>query len=373
MDGTISYVSQQCIRCSKSEYVLDSNNSNYICQPCPVGAVCDGSKLFGLVNASTWVEDPQQGIYVLQSCPAGYQLINTLPDSSDFSYISQECQLCPASFFCVGGSEMAIQCPTGMFSLAGSNKSSDCYPVVFIEVSFSMDISRVDLTQSKQEAVIAAIAEAAHYNPAKVIIDNLQSARRLQVASTNLVCEVAADNFQDGQAVAGALTQDSISAALAEKGLPSCTLISVVILDNYSSNILLIVGGILGAVIVVAIIALLAFFLRRGSSISASRRLIGADIGTPANQKDLPHELRDKYEVIRVIGRGTFGVVMEAWQLTNNRRRLKRAVKLVHAQGRQLDEKEIRRLDREVSPSFLRALFTGLGLLRTDKIMRRLP
>ena len=373
MDGTISYVSQQCIRCSKSEYVLDSNNSNYICQPCPVGAVCDGSKLFGLVNASTWVEDPQQGIYVLQSCPAGYQLINTLPDSSDFSYISQECQLCPASFFCVGGSEMAIQCPTGMFSLAGSNKSSDCYPVVFIEVSFSMDISRVDLTQSKQEAVIAAIAEAAHYNPAKVIIDNLQSARRLQVASTNLVCEVAADNFQDGQAVAGALTQDSISAALAEKGLPSCTLISFVILDNYSSNILLIVGGILGAVIVVAIIALLAFFLRRGSSISASRRLIGADIGTPANQKDLPHELRDKYEVIRVIGRGTFGVVMEAWQLTNNRRRLKRAVKLVHAQGRQLDEKEIRRLDREVSPSFLRALFTGLGLLRTDKIMRRLP
>ena len=328
--------------------MLDSNNSNYMCQPCPVGAACDGSKLFGLVNASTWAEDLQLGIYVLQSCPAGYQLINTLPDSSDFSYISQECQLCPASFYCVGGSEIAIQCPTGMFSLTGSNKSTACYPVVFVVVSFSMDIARVDLTQPKQEAVIAAIAEAARYNPAKVIIDSLQSARRQQVTSTNLVCEVAADNHQDGQAVAGALTQDSISAALAVQGLPSCTLISINVLDNYSSNVLLIVGGVLGAVIGVVIIALVAFFLRRGSSFGASRRLIGADIGTPANQKDLPHELRDKYEVIRVIGRGTFGVVLEAWQLTNNRRRLKRAVKLVHAQGRQLDEKEIRRLDREV-------------------------
>ncbi len=350
-EGTISYESQQCIPCKKTEYVLDSNNSKYVCQPCPVGAYCDGISLFPMVNGSTWVADLQDGYYVLQSCPSGYELINTLPNSADFSYKSQMCLLCPASFYCLGGSEIGIACPTGTFSFVGANQSSQCFPVVLIVVTFTIQIARVELTYIKQTALINALAAAARCDPGKVIIDSMQGARRV-MGSTNVICKIAAENHGEGQSISGALNQDSINVQLAKQGLPSCTLISILVLDNYSSNTIPIVAGVLGAIGGIGLIAGLVYFFKRGTSIGASRRLIGANVGTPANQKDLPHELRDKYEVVQVIGKGTFGVVLEAWQLTNNRRRLRRAVKLVHAQGRQLSDKEIRRLDREVLYSF---------------------
>jgi hypothetical protein len=81
---------------------------------------------------------------------------------------------------------------------------------------------------------------------------------------------------------------------------------------------------------------------------AASRRLIGAATGTPANQRDLPEELRRKYKAELVIGTGSFGVVLEAWQLNNGRRVVQRAVKIVHARRKNFSDKEVRALDREV-------------------------
>ena len=80
-----------------------------------------------------------------------------------------------------------------------------------------------------------------------------------------------------------------------------------------------------------------------------SRRLIGAKRGTIAGQKDLPYELRSKYEAIAVLGSGAFGVVIDAWQLSNKQRTVRRAVKLVHARQRKFEEKDVRRLHREVN------------------------
>ena len=58
--------------------------------------------------------------------------------------------------------------------------------------------------------------------------------------------------------------------------------------------------------------------------------------------------MRGKYEAARVLGCGAFGVVLEAWQLNNGRRGVRRAVKLVHSRGRGFTETEARRLEREV-------------------------
>ena len=80
----------------------------------------------------------------------------------------------------------------------------------------------------------------------------------------------------------------------------------------------------------------------------ASRRLIGAAIGTLANQRDLPEELRHKYKAEKVVGAGSFGVGLEAWQLNNGKRAVQRAVKVVHASRKVFSDKEIRALDREV-------------------------
>ena len=79
-----------------------------------------------------------------------------------------------------------------------------------------------------------------------------------------------------------------------------------------------------------ALLALAAVCWRR-LRVVTSRRLLGAAVGALAEQGDLPYELRRKYEAVRVVGRGAFGVVIEAWQLTNGRRNIRRAVKLMCA------------------------------------------
>ena len=63
-------------------------------------------------------------------------------------------------------------------------------------------------------------------------------------------------------------------------------------------------GTILPAVLVgtvgaVALAAAGGWLWRRQSAV-ASRRLIGAPKGTPANQQDLPAQLRRKYEAVQV-------------------------------------------------------------------------
>jgi hypothetical protein len=79
-----------------------------------------------------------------------------------------------------------------------------------------------------------------------------------------------------------------------------------------------------------------------------SRRLIGAGKGTPANQKDLPYELRRRFEAVKVLGSGSFGVVIEAWNICNGKPTIRRAIKLVHARHSVFEEKDLRRLNREV-------------------------
>ncbi len=51
---------------------------------------------------------------------------------------------------------------------------------------------------------------------------------------------------------------------------------------------------------------------------------------------------------VQVLGSGSFGVVLEVWQLTGGRRAARRAAKLVHARERVLTQSELRRLNREV-------------------------
>jgi hypothetical protein len=69
-DGvTFSQDSQRCFQCSQNQYVVDSNDPNFSCNRCPVGAICNGSSLRGLVNRSVWAPDYKTGLYILRSCP----------------------------------------------------------------------------------------------------------------------------------------------------------------------------------------------------------------------------------------------------------------------------------------------------------------
>jgi hypothetical protein len=65
----VSILAQECVLCQTNEYILDPNIPRFRCQSCPVGAVCNGSSLQGLVKGSVWVADYVAGQYRLVGCP----------------------------------------------------------------------------------------------------------------------------------------------------------------------------------------------------------------------------------------------------------------------------------------------------------------
>ena len=68
-----------------------------------------------------------------------------------------------------------------------------------------------------------------------------------------------------------------------------------------------------------------------------------------ANQGDLPLELRDKHEVVKVLGGGSRGVVTEAWQLSGGQRTTLRAIRVMYARGKgRVTTDELKWLDYEV-------------------------
>jgi len=81
ISGLFSHDAQDCSKCSATQYIVDSNNSAYTCQNCPLGARCDGSTLTSLVPDAVWVADNATGRYLLKTCPPGYERQVTTLDS----------------------------------------------------------------------------------------------------------------------------------------------------------------------------------------------------------------------------------------------------------------------------------------------------
>jgi hypothetical protein len=96
------------------------------------------------------------------------------------------------------------------------------------------------------------------------------------------------------------------------------------------------------------LIGLFSYLFWRYQMAPISRQLIGASKGTAASQKDLPYELRRRFEAVKVLGSGSYGVVVEAWHISNGKRTIRRAIKLVHARHSIFEDKDLRRLNREV-------------------------
>ena len=95
-------------------------------------------------------------MYRLVGCPPGYELV------------AQECLLCPASSYCLGGSAALVPCPDGLFSNPGSNSSSFCRQVVhvFTAISFSIFIS--EFSDSDQENLRQSLASVANVDSGDV-------------------------------------------------------------------------------------------------------------------------------------------------------------------------------------------------------------
>ena len=168
--GTFSHDAQRCAPCPIESYIYDSNNSKLSCQPCPIGAVCNGGLLKGLVEGSVWVGNEQTGLYTLSSCPEGYEMETA-------TQYGQQCLICPSSSFCEGGTAAAIPCPQGTFSTPGSNSSEACKPVVFVAVDISLPLSLADF-ESNQDKVVRALSAAAGVAIGNVVITSFSGVGR---------------------------------------------------------------------------------------------------------------------------------------------------------------------------------------------------
>ncbi len=354
-NGIFSVAAQQCIQCAKDQYILDSNNAYYTCQQCPLGAVCDGVRINGRVQGSVWQADWQSGQYKLVSCPAGYELLNSADNEGRFSYLNQQCSLCPATFYCIGGSGTKVACPNNFFSTPGANASESCVSAVFVEVTISIPMTKDEFSQTKQNLFSKAISAAAATRMECVILVSISQARRANDSSVQIVANIATADEAGAFLVESKLTEDNINSELSVLGLPKLSYIHVAVLNilrQPTTNLGMIIGASVGGVTIMFLSALASFWILKWRKRGASRRLIGAKRNTPANQWDLPYELRGKYEAVQVVGSGAFGIVLEAYQISNKKRNVSRAIKIVHSAARQFTGTELRRLDREVK--FLR-------------------
>ena len=137
--GVFAQDAQGCVKCDSNEYILNTNSSLYTCQPCPIGATCNGFTLQPKVAGSSWLAKNSTGQYVLISCPPGYELLNTV--GGVFSFTAQQCSLCPSSFYCLGAASGALPCPSGSFSPAGSSSNGACAVAVLVQAIIALPIA----------------------------------------------------------------------------------------------------------------------------------------------------------------------------------------------------------------------------------------
>lgn len=102
---------------------------------------------------------------------------------------SDQCQLCPALFFCVGGDIPITPCAHGLFSLPGSGNRSACTPAVFVVVAVNLHILRPDFTDLKSRLLIDILARSTHQQSEYVIVDSIQSAD--DVMTTTVTAQIA--------------------------------------------------------------------------------------------------------------------------------------------------------------------------------------
>ena len=226
VNGKFSHDVQACVLCRNNQYILNPNISKYVCQDCPVGASCNGDTLLGLIPGSIWSPDYASGLYLLRSCPPSYVLVNTFADST-FSYMNQECKLCPATFYCTDGSTSATACPQGYFSPVGSNSSIQCAPATYILITLSLPMSPANFTTGKQNKCIAALAMTFGQVEGNVILDSYAANRRSSDKIVILHFKIAVDSAATARKLINGLDMIVLNNQLSNQGLPACTLVSL--------------------------------------------------------------------------------------------------------------------------------------------------
>jgi hypothetical protein len=174
------------------------------------------------------------------------------------------CQLCPANYYCIGGSASAQPCPMRAFSMPGANSSNLCQPAVFVIIEVSLSISRENFTSVMEQSFQTVLSVIAGVSPTHVVV---MTVKTFDEASTDISSEIAADDVYEAHAISRRIDSTMLNRKLVSKGLPGCTLKSVTVTagtDTSSgiSSLAVMVVSIAGGVTILLMISIFKFHRR---------------------------------------------------------------------------------------------------------------
>ena len=167
-----------------------------------------------IVSSSIW--SASNGVWTLLGCPSGYVLS------------AQQCQLCPAAFYCTGGSVPSTPCDSGNFALPGASNKTLCFPAVFVIVAINLPISRPGFRDDIMKDFQSALAFSADIDPSYVTVDVVQSGD--DAATTTVTSKLAVSDAKAAAALSQFLestTSSSISARFLARGFKHAIVLSV--------------------------------------------------------------------------------------------------------------------------------------------------
>ena len=207
------------------------------------------------------IEEGNLKSVTVSDCPAGFtlQVMSAITNTGNDGV----CEVCPAGYYCSGGSSAPSPCPTSSYSVPGSNASSSCTFAVFILVATTLQLPPSNFTIPVQRKFIAALASASGSAPEQVSVLSFSGvvARRLHDQETRIQIQIAAGDASSAGGITNHLDATNLNSQLSAQGLPPASLDSISILaDSAKSSstqqlitVLAIVGGLVVLLLVVLV------------------------------------------------------------------------------------------------------------------------
>ena len=224
--GSTAQTSQFACICDV-QYVLVPNSLFHYCLSCPKWAFCsDGSCFLNNLSSSLCSNgDRVVGYWTYNSSSelVPYQLYGCAPG---YFLISDQCQICPTSFYCLGGALKPVPCSSDQFSLSGARNMSSCFSSVFVVVVINVLLSKQFFFADNTSSFQNSLAQLARTDSAYISIDGIDTGA--DHATTDITFKIATLDAEAASALSSNLSQTWNSSA-GFVGLNGASLISVLL------------------------------------------------------------------------------------------------------------------------------------------------